>query len=326
LSNNYWKDRSILITGGSCFIAASLIGRLIALQARVHIIVRPTSSMWRLENYVGRVGVHTGDMTDFSGLSEIFAKATPDVVFHLATAKGKDTQTREFINTSIEGATNLIEILMQGRPGSKLIVAGSSTEYAPSDFALSESHPINPVTLHGTAKAAAGLLYSHAARTHKLWIKQLRLFHVYGPWESPHRFLPTALHSALNGKTIPLTPGGSRRDWIFVEDVVDAMLLACSTDTDHNIFNIGSGVEYTNAEVLAIIQQLTGQDLHWQHDALPQRATDSTHRFADISRAKEALNWSPGFSLVDGIASTLNWLNQNPGAFLHLTEAPPTVF
>ena len=325
MSSDYWKLRSVLVTGGSCFVAATLIRRLLALNARVHALVRPTSNLWRLEQCLDRIAVHQGDITDVAGMSRILAATMPDAIFHLATAKGSDTEPRQYVETSILGSSNLIELLRAERPCAHMIVTGSSTEYAPSDSALSESSPLGPVTLHGAVKAAAGLLYSHAARAHGLRIKQLRLFHVYGPWESPYRFLPTALNCLRTGKAIPLAAGESRRDWIHVDDVVDALLLAGTADSARDLFNIGSGVEYTNAEVLAILEELTGQKLRTQPGALPQRTTDSAHRIADISLAKTELGWSPKFSLSEGMANTLNWLEQMPGVFDRSIGTPPTV-
>lgn len=324
LTEHFWTDRTVLVTGGSSFIAASLVRQLLALGAQLHVLVRPTSSLWRLQDGIEQIKVYRGDVSDPVGFLELLGKVEPEVIFHLATAKGASSGSMEYVSTAVLGAVNLVEGLKKMQCNPRLVVAGSSMEYAPSDAPVIESYPIQPVTLNGAVKAAAGILYRQAAESCGLWVTQLRLFHVYGPWESPHRFLPTAIRNALDGVSTPLTAGESRRDWIYVDDVIDAMLRAATVETRHRVINVGSGVEHTNIEVLGILQDLLESELSWQLDALPSRKTDSAHRVADIGLARKALGWSPRFSLREGIASTIDWYRKSPEILQQLGEAPPT--
>lgn len=324
--NNCWQNRTVLITGGSSFVAASLIRRLLALEARVHVLLRHTSSPWRLADCIDSLTVHSGDITDNAYTSGLVQSVNPAVIFHLAAAKGLNTSAQDYVCTSVVGASNLIQAMQAVNPGLRLVVTGSSTEYAPSHLPLKESFVVKPITLLGAVKAAAGLLYSQARAAHGLSITQLRLFHVYGPWESPHRFLPTAINSALQGSPVQLVKGISRRDWIYVEDVVDALLLAYNNNSDHDILNIGSGLEYTNTEILDILQDVLGQEIDSQSEALPSRPTDSEHRFADIALAKSTLGWAPKTSIRQGIADTVEWIRGLPPSLIYSEEAPPTAF
>lgn len=323
-TSHFWTDRTVLITGGSSFIAASLARKLLALGAQLHVLVRPTSSLWRMQDCFEQIRVYRGDIADRVGLLELSGQVEPSVIFHLATAKGASTGSMEYVSTAVLGAANLIESMKRAKRNSRLVIAGSSMEYAPSDTPVVESYPIRPVTLNGAVKAAAGILYRQAAESHKLWVRQLRLFHVYGPWESPHRLLPTAIRNAFDGISTPLTVGESRRDWIYVDDVIDAMLRAATVETRHQAINIGSGVEHTNTEVLSILQELLKRELLWEPGALPARQTDSAHRVADIGLARDALGWSPRFSLRDGLSSTIEWYRKRPEILQQLGEAPPT--
>jgi nucleoside-diphosphate-sugar epimerase len=319
-----WKGRVALVTGGSSFIAASLVRRLLKLGVQVHVMLRPGSPAWRLQGCSDRLQLHHGDMTQREGLLELIGGVAPDAVFHLATAKGASASYLDYVETAVLGAAHLLESMARAERPPRLIVAGSSMEYASAAGAVGENAPLRPHTVNGAVKAAAGLLYGQAAGAHGLWIKQLRLYHVYGPWESPHRFLPTAIRLAQLGQPIPLAAGESRRDWIYVDDVVEAMLLAATVDTPEGVFNVGAGVEYSNREVLATLADALDRELTWREGALPPRHTDSAHRLADIRLAREVLGWSPRFSLRRGIAATIDWLRANPDVGPGIGEAPPT--
>jgi nucleoside-diphosphate-sugar epimerase len=319
------QGKTVLVTGGSCFTAATLIRQLLINGATVHVTLRPTSSLWRISDIVANCHVHKLDMADAEGIAKLIQQVEPAIIFHLATAKGADSTYSDFVKTSVLGALNLISALRSCNFEGRLIVTGSSTEYAPCDQAIPESHPIKPTTLHGTVKAAAGLLYSHAALSYGLKITQLRLFHVYGPWESNHRFLPTAIHAATSGQPLPVSATLSRRDWVFVDDVVDALLLAAVPSSPSGIFNIGSGIEHDNVEIIGVIEAILGKSVTTVAGAISPRATDSEHRYADISLAKELLGWHPRHNLRQGIEKTVSWHNLNPEAWKHEHEQAPLV-
>lgn len=136
------KGKTVLVTGGSCFTAATLIRRLLSDDARVHLTLRPTSSLWRISDVVASCQVHRLDIADAAGIAQVIEGIKPDVIFHLATAKGADSSYGNFVQTSVLGALNLISALRGCSFAGRLIVAGSSTEYAPCDRAIPESHPL----------------------------------------------------------------------------------------------------------------------------------------------------------------------------------------
>lgn len=321
----YWRNRPVLITGATGFVGANLVRRLQSLQARVHALVRPNSSTWRLDDCREGLTIVVGDLRRYEELERAVASTQPDVIFHLATARGTSDKGRlGYVETSILGSAYLIECLRQ-LPDSRLLIAGSSTEYAPADGPIPETHPILPSTLHGAVKAAAGILLRQAALTENLAISQLRIFHVYGPWESSHRLLPQAILHARAGKPVPLVAGISRRDWIHVDDVVRALLMAALPQAPVGVFNVGSGVEHTNDEVLDTLASVLACPVTRLAAVLPKRPTDSEHRYADIALARAQLGWSPRFNLAQGIQNTLSWLDAFPDAWLREQGTAPVV-
>jgi len=320
------SGRSILVTGATGFIGANLCRRLLQHGAVVHIVRRPSSSMWRLNDIENKLVCHTADLADYNQLAETFDKSQPEAVFHLATERGTDLGARMgYVNTSILGAVHLINLLSEA-PTVRMIASGSSTEYAKSDYAIPENYPLLPDTLHGVVKASASLLYRQAVLEDRLSISQLRLFHVYGPWESSHRFLPTAINLALNKAPVPLTASLSRRDWIHVDDVVEAFLTAVQYVSPPGIYNIASGIEYSNEQVLDILGDIIGNKIERIPGAMTVRPTDRAHRFADISLALREIGWSPKYDLRTGIENTLEWNNQFPDAWQNEGAIAPIVF
>ncbi|MEM1112367.1 MAG: NAD-dependent epimerase/dehydratase family protein [Pseudomonadota bacterium] len=325
MEGSYWRGRRVLVTGGSSFIAASLVRRLLELGAEVNLLVRQGSSLWRLAELQQQCAVCKGDIADRDAVLQAVSAASPGVIFHLATARGSELPASQYISTSINAAAYLLEGLKLQPSPPRLVVAGSSMEYAPGTGAMTERHPIAPRTLHGTVKAAAGLLYAQAAYDEAHWIKQLRIFHVYGPWESSHRFLSTAIRLALAGEAVPLVAGESRRDWVYVDDVVEALLLAATVRSSEHIFNVGSGLEHDNVEVLAVLEEILGRRISTLADALPVRPSDSAHRCANIALAADTLGWSPRYQLKDGLEATLAWMRAHAAAKSSGDESAPTV-
>ncbi len=312
----HWQGRRTLVTGASGFVGANLVRRLLALGANVHILLRHSSPTWRLTDCLQRLTVHTADLADAASLSAAFEQSRPQAIFHLATARGGGASQRlGYINTSILGTAHLIEALRSRAPEARLVAAGSSLEYAPSNGPISEDHPLLPDTLHGAVKASASLLLRHAAQSDGLSISQLRLFHIYGPWESGHRFLPTAIRLGLAGQPIPLAAGQSRRDWVHVDDVVSALLAAAAPQAPAGIFNIGSGIEHGNDAVLDTLEALLQRPLSRLPDAMAARPTDQAHRYADIGLARRQLGWQPRLDLAHGLQDTLAWLHRFPAAW-----------
>ena len=324
-AREFWNGRKVLITGANGFIGANLTRELLILNAKVHILLRPGAAIWRLEDCMHQLIVHTADLRSEPQIGSAVASSQPEVIFHLATERGSNpAQRMSYVQTGILGAVHLIE-LMRRSANCRLVVAGGSLEYGSSEGPISESFPLTPHTLHGAVKAAASILFTQAALADQLAISQLRLFHVYGPWESNHRFLPKAIQSSLTGTPVNLVSGLSRRDWVYVADVVRALLLAAHPSAPSGIYNIGNGVEHTNEEVLTTIECVLGQKILRNRNALAPRSTDQTHRHADITAARIALGWSPQYDLATGIRNTLGWLNKYPLAWASEQGAAPIV-
>lgn len=168
------------------------------------------------------------------------------------------------------------------------------------------------MTFRGLAKATASMVASWYALHGGLNVTILRFFSVYGPWESPSRFIPTVLRAAIRGEEIRLTAPGFRHDFVFVEDVVAACLRAAEAElASGEVFNIGSGQQWANEEVVALVERLVGHRLPVRVGAYPAQPPDTHHWQANIAKARALLGWAPAHSLEEGLRKTLTWMQEH---------------
>ena len=317
------RGSRILVTGAAGFVGANLLRILVEAGCEPHGLIRPGGHAWRLEDLVGKVVLHEADLTDEPAFEAVFSQVQPEYVFHLATPRGSSQVARdEMLRFNVAGSVFLGRLVSKYW-SKRLVVAGSSLEYAPSAVALTESSAVAPLTWHGTVKSVATLMYQYAAHANALPVVLLRLFHVYGPWESAHRLGPTAIRSALDGAPLHLTEPGIRRDWVFVDDVCEALLLAVDRGGNGTIFNIGTGVDTANEALVACVEAVTGCQIKLAPGVHPRRVTDAEHRFADSTLARHVLGWLPQHDLEAGLRHTVAWYRANPQAWANDADVRP---
>ena len=304
------RDRRVLVTGAAGFVGANLVKKLLREGARVHAVVRPTTDLGRLEDDLPVLVLHVADLTDGERLRSTVEAVRPDVVFHLAAPGGHPTTPdvrADFLASTVMGTANLLEALAT-LEYQRLVVAGSSLEYGPRNVPHAETDRLEPSTFRGAAKAAETLLCLQRAHAERRPIVVLRLFSVYGCWESPSRLIPTVIRAALGGSEIALTAPGVRHDFVFVEDVVDAMLLAATAGgADGEVINIGSGQQWSNEDVVDTVQRLTGRAVRVRLGEYPAKIADTNYWLADIRKAASMLSWRPRHDLTSGLQQTVEW-------------------
>ena len=299
-----------LVTGAAGFIGANLVRALVEAGAEVHAFVHSRTYLRRLEGVLASLTLHRGDLTVLESVTSVVRSARPDVVFHLAAparpsrrSRGPGSPARLRRPRDRESASRL-----RAADVARLVHVGSGLEYGPGERPLAEEDPSDPLTFRGAAKAAATLLCRQEARSTGQSIVILRPFSVYGPWETPARFIPTVIRAGLEGAELPLTARGIRRDYVFVGDVVDACLLAAEADLrPGEVLNVGSGSASTDLEVVAAVEKDLGRRIEVCRGAFPARELDSQVWVADTRRARERLGWDPRHSLSAGLAKTIAW-------------------
>jgi len=190
---------------------------------------------------------------------------------------------------------------------------GSSSEYGFQDHPPRENEAVEPNSAYAAAKAAATLWCRETAHRTGQKVPTLRLYSAYGPYEEPTRLIPTLITEGLAGDLPPLTNPETARDFVFVEDVVDAYLLAAATplaDTGA-VFNVGTGVQTTLREVVRIAGKILDIPAEPQWATMADRSWDTGIWVADPTLIKKTLGWSPLHRFEDGFARTVEWFRTN---------------
>jgi nucleoside-diphosphate-sugar epimerase len=303
-------SRRALVTGAGGFVGAGITRRLVEQGHEVTALVGIGGDLWRLGDLVGSIQPVEVDLREPDAVTQAFLHVRPEWVFHLAAHGGYSWQTdrRRIFDSNLLGTINVLEAVQD--VGSEIaLIAGSSSEYGIKDHAPAESEPLEPNSDYAVAKAAATLLACHLGREHGLPVATLRLSSVFGPFEQPGRFIPTRVAHALRGELPPLVDPSIARVFVYLDDVVDAFLLAAERGvTPGDVFNVGTGVETTIAAAVDSARRTLGVEATPQWGSMNAREWDTQTWVGDPARIRSALGWSPAVSFDDGLARTAEWL------------------
>lgn len=269
---------------------------------------------WACAN--GNVELARKDIRNFADIRPYFDDV--DVVFHLAAIRitACASQPRECLEVMIDGTYNVVEACVQA--GVKRIVASSTASvYGAADrFPTSEEHhPYNNRTWYGAAKLANEGLYRAFNDMYRLPYVALRYFNVYGPrmdvFGKYTELLIRWLECIDRGERPKIFGDGrTSMDFVYVEDVARANILAAKSDIVDEVFNIASGAETTLLELLQMLLKVTGQD-KVQPEFLPERNVNPVQRrLADVTRAEKKLGFRTRVGLEEGLRRLVGWRGQ----------------
>lgn len=304
-----------LITGATGFVGSCIVRALIERDESVSVIVRDKNLNWRLRDIAHKLDVNECDLQDPS-LGKIIDKIKPSIVFHLAAYGALPTQqnnTDQLIDTNIKGLINFVHAFKNHNL--KLFVnTGSSSEYGIKDSPMKESDSLKPINDYGVTKAAATLFCQKIAITEAMPIITLRLFSPFGYFDDKNRLISYVIMSALKNQPIYLSSPKNVRDFIFIDDVINAYLKTVDTKMKSGeIINIGSGSQQSIDKVVKKIIMFTGSKsaLQWNKMQKQTRQIEPNMWQADIIKAKKMLNWEPENNISEGLKKTITWFEKN---------------
>jgi dTDP-glucose 4,6-dehydratase len=324
----------ILVTGGAGFIGSAVVRLAITCG---HSVVNVDALTYAacLDN-VASVADHPNyvfeqvDIRDHAALEAVFAKHTPNAVMHLAAESHVDRSIdgpADFIETNVNGTFNMLEAARsywqaQGKPKEFRFHHISTDEVfgslGPTGM-FTEDTPYDPRSPYSASKASSDHLVRAWHETYGLPVVLTNCSNNYGPYHFPEKLIPVVILNALAGKPLPIYgDGGNIRDWLYVEDHADALLLVLEQGELGRSYNIGGENERTNLELVktlcGILDRLKPRGNGSYADLITFVTDRPGHdaRYAiDPSRIRDELGWRPSVTVEEGLEKTVQWYLEN---------------
>ncbi len=308
------RQSRALVIGGLGFIGINLTSRLAEHGTRVTVFNRPgerhRDAAAECERWGARVV--TGDVRDVDAIAE--AVQNQDVIFDLAGQSGAVRSMEDpwtDLDVNCRGTLVLIEALRKFNAGAKLVFAGSRLAYGHTGSdPVVETDPLRPACIHAVHKVAAEQYLNIYARVYGLRCAIGRLTNPYGPGQprerSAYGVVNRLIHLALAGETLRIYGDGRQlRDYIYVDDAVDALVALADSGCDGGVFNIGSGVGTPLVDMAQAIVGLAGGRVEFVDWPRLAELVETGDFVADIDRIRRTTGWQPRVSLHDGLQRTV---------------------
>lgn len=302
-----------LVTGGSGFVGANLTRRLLSEGHETHLILRPQHQSWRLAEIAGQFRLHAADLRDREGITRCVNEIRPDLVFHLAAygAYPQQTGIDPMIATNLSGTAALVDAC--AALGMEAFVhAGSSSEYGYKDHAACEDEIIRPNSHYAITKAAATHYCQLTAAQRNLNAITLRLYSIYGAYEQPQRLIPALVIHGLRGGLPPLVSPHTARDFVYVDDAVDAILHIAAAGRPGAIYNVCTGVQSTLREVVEIARRVLDIRAEPAWTSMASRPWDTDMWIGSPDFTARETGWRPQVDLSAGLQQTVEWIAEHP--------------
>ena len=323
----------LLVTGGCGFIGSAVVRLAVA---RGHEVVN-LDAMTYAANVANVASVshsnlysfEQADIRDRAALDRIFATHNPDAVMHLAAESHVDRSIdgpADFIETNITGTFNMLEAARahwtrQGKPETFRFHHISTDEVFGSlgpQGQFTEHTPYDPRSPYSASKAASDHLVRAWAETYGLPTVLTNCSNNYGPYHFPEKLIPVTILNALHGKPIPVYGAGENvRDWLYVEDHADALLLVLEKGQLNRSYNIGGENERRNIDLVrticALLDEMAPKATPYadQITFVTDRPGHDARYAIDPTRIRDELGWRPSVTVEEGLRRTVRWYLDN---------------
>jgi UDP-glucose 4-epimerase len=321
---NRLRGARVLITGGLGFIGSNLAIRLVHEGAEVTLIDSMIPEygghLWNIEPVREQVHVNIADVRDEHAMKYLLQNR--DYLFNLAGQTShldSMDHPHQDLDINAKAQLSILECCRQHNRDIKIVFAGTRQIYGkPRYLPVDEQHPLDPVDVNGINKLAGELYHQLYYRVYGIRAVVLRLTNTYGPRmrvaDARQTFLGIWIRNVLEGRPITIFGSGAQvRDFNYVDDVVDALLLAAlSNEADGETYNLGDEHPLSLKETAELLMRCYGRG-SYQLVPFPseRKSIDIGDYYGDVRKISSQLSWKPSVSLVDGLQRTLNYYGQH---------------
>ena len=304
----------VLVTGVTGFVGQHLLNSLVLAGAEVSVVTRSMcSTPLVMREFVGNI-------SDKEFMRQVIQECTPKFIFHLAGVRERMLDRATFdhsIEANLTGTLNLLFASIDAAQLEQIVVLGTGEEYGHNPAPFVETMRESPISAYSFSKQCATHLSQLMHASFGVPVVVLRPSVVYGPLQQSDMFLPALIQSLLRGESFPMTHGEQTRDYIYVTDLVEALLQAgMRSNLGGEIINIASGQPIKIRQLVDCVEAIMGGAQLAQRGALDYRIGESMDYSLDITKAHQLINWFPRTSLKDGLQHTINH-------FKSIVEATP---
>jgi len=307
----------LLVTGGAGFIGSEFVRQAVKRGYVVSVVDKLSyaGDMERLKEVEKNITFQKADIADRKSLLNIFESGRPDAVVHWAAESHVDrsiTDAAPFLESNIMGTHVLLEISREKGIG-QFINISTDEVYGDLDEEgrFLEKTALNPSSPYSASKASADMLGRAYHRTYGLPVITVRPSNNYGPWQYPEKLIPVIIMKAVNNEKVPVYAKGENvREWLFVSDCAEAVFGVMEKGKAGEIYNVGSGVEKKNIEVVKTVLKLLGKP----EDLIEFTKDRLGHDFRyslDSGKIRERTGWKAGTSFTEGMEKTVRWYLDN---------------
>jgi len=306
------KSSNILVTGGAGFIGSHLVKRLVNLGANVTVTVKYKSIIdcSRLVSIWNKIDIVESDLRNLDSILYLKSiKNKFDIIFHLAAYNHVGDSFHHFnesLTTNILGTANILEY---GPDYDRFIYTATSEVYGfQRDLPFKEENIPFPVSPYAIGKYSGELYANLKKYQNDKQIICLRPFNTFGPYQSERAIIPELIIKCLKGDEIRTTLGKQTREFNYVDNIVDAFILAAKvTIIPNSPINIGSAEEISIRKLVKKIHQLTNSKSKLSIGVLKNRPTEIWRMKAENKKAKSILDWEINISFEKGLIKTIDW-------------------
>jgi UDP-glucose 4-epimerase len=330
MSDNFsvWRDRPVVVTGGAGFIGSNLARRLAELGARVTVVDRMLAGYganpFNLANPPAPITLLESDIGAENAISDAVAGAS--VIFNFAgQTSHMDSMQQPLEDMALNQIANLrfIELVRRVNPQVRMVFSSTRQFYGvPQYLPVDEKHPLNPPDINGIHKLAAEQYHMLYSRVYGMRITALRLTNVYGPRmrirDAKQTFLGIWVRHVIEDGAFEVWGGSQRRDFSYVEDLVEAALLTAMADaTIGQVYNIGGHPSLTLDELAELLVKVGGSGRFIRKEFPAERKKiDIGDYYCDDSAFRKASGWQPRFEMAEGLRRTIAYYRAHTAQYL----------